>query len=105
MMPPLGSWCSVRSTIPNYHPGTEWLHFNADGTHLWEVGRSDQPRRSMMRFTLEQRGDVLHMRPWRADAQTYGPGWKIAFELCGNQLRVTPEHGHQTVFERRETPG
>ena len=36
-----GSWQRVRSNIPDYLPGDEWLHFAPDGDHVWEIG---QPR-------------------------------------------------------------
>jgi hypothetical protein len=38
-IPLTGSWQSVRSNIPDYQPGDEWLHFMREGDHVWEIGQ------------------------------------------------------------------
>src|SRR5579884_948758 len=102
-----GSWRSVRSTIPDFVAGKEWLHFTDGEFHVWEVAqRSGKGAPVLTRFILEEEGAIFHMRPISRSTGIPGrPGWTIKIELISStELAVTPQHGFTTIFNHEEKP-
>lgn len=103
-LPFSGSWQSIRSTIPGYAAGREWLRFSAGEEHVWEVAQpSGKGRPSVTRFTLGVAADGFRFHPVPQNGKPALAGWPIRIERVGaGDLAVTPSHGFTTVFRRVE---
>jgi len=102
----IGSWTSVRSSIPSYVPGREWLRFSAEGTHVIEQLHPGQDAKSVkIPFTLleDHEGFVLCPMKKHPDGSAQA-GWRISIEQLGpDEIAVTPKlphHGFTTIYRR-----
>lgn len=95
-----GTWECVRSNIPDYVPGGEWLHFSADEEHVWEIAQPNgKGRPSVNRFILKVDGDAFRYCPINRDSGEVGEGWRIVIEkLSAQEITVTPHHGFTSIF-------
>jgi hypothetical protein len=106
----IGSWKSIRSSIPSYVAGREWLHLSADGTHVIEQLHPGQDAKSVkIPFTLleDHEGLVLCPTKKHPDGSTQA-GWRISIEQLGaDEIAVTPKlphHGFTTIYRREDDP-
>ena len=106
----IGSWKTVRSSIPSYVPGREWLRFSAEGTHVIEQLHPGQDAKSVkIAFTLleDHEGYVLCPTKTHPDGSTQ-EGWRISIEQIGpDEIAVTPKlphHGFTTIYRRDGNP-
>lgn len=101
-----GSWIAVRSEIPGYESGNEWLCFSANGEHRWIVGQRPGAIRPPVTtlFALEGDGARLRFHPCAPGrvAKPDDPLTEIEI-LDRDEIRVIAPHGFCTVF-RREAP-
>jgi hypothetical protein len=102
--PLIGSWKSVRSNIPDYIAGSEWLHFFPDKAHVWEVGQPDgRSRPSTTHFTLKKEGSGFLFQPLPIGEKPAIEAWKIKIErISARDIAVAPQHGFTTIFQRIE---
>jgi hypothetical protein len=102
-MPLIGSWQSVRSNIPDYQPGGEWLHFTPEGDHEWEIGQPSgkgRPSRNRVRVKEEMEGYALLLVQNGVEV-----GAPARISLAGtDEIQVTPAHGFVTVFRKSQKP-
>jgi hypothetical protein len=106
----IGSWETVRSTIPGYIPGREWLRFAADGSHLIEQLHPGQDVKSVkIAFTLLEDHPEFVLRPVkvRSDGSAQD-GWRLSIvKLGADEIAVTPRlpnHGFTTIYRRMPDP-
>jgi hypothetical protein len=102
-MPLIGSWQSVRSNIPDYQPGGEWLHFMPEGDHEWEIeqpGGRGRPSRNRVRLKEEKGGYALLLVQSGVEV---GASAQIRF-AGADEIQVTPAHGFVTVFRKFQKP-
>lgn len=95
--PLTGSWQSVRSNLPGYVPGKEWLHFRADGEDWWEIAQpSGKGKPSRNQVTLKAADGGYRMLLIRNGTET---GFPVVIDLVSpHEIRVVPEHGFVTFF-------
>ena len=98
-----GSWQSVRSNIPDYRPGDEWLHFKPEGEHVWEIGQpGGKGRSSMNRVTVKEEEDSYRLFLVKDDIEVGSPA---RIDCVGDdEIQVIPAHGFVTVFRRTKKP-
>ena len=102
--PLTGAWQSIRSNIPNYAVGREWLRFSDEDEHVWEIAQPEgQGRPSITRFTLEKKDSEFRFHPISKDSTTASEGWTVKIESMDPiEIAVTPQHGFTTIFRRTE---
>jgi len=102
MQTPLtGSWQSVRSTIPGYLPGGEWLHFMSEGDLEWEIDNpATRGRPSINRMRVQAEKDGYALILIREGAEI-GPPVRVK-HTDTDEIQVIPVHGFVTVFRKAQ---
>jgi hypothetical protein len=99
-----GSWQSIRSNIPDYVAGGEWLHFAEEDEHIWEVAQpGGKGRPSITRFTMKTVGADFRFCPIPKAGRPVTAGWILKIErIAPREIAITPGHGFTTIFRQTE---
>ncbi len=89
----------MRSSIPGYKPGNEWLHFSPEGNQLWEVGQpGGKGRPSLNHVVLKPTNDGYDLFLVKNGGEVT---LQARIDPAGvDEINVIPQHGCVTVFKK-----
>ncbi|WP_438480620.1 hypothetical protein [Oleiharenicola lentus] len=98
----IGSWRSVESNIPDYHPGCERLIISPEGAQVFEITHSDGGKPRRYKIQLNGHGADYSITWWKQDSGE--PHFTVPLKIqrvSENEIMLTPAvHGHVTKFRR-----
>ena len=94
----IGSWEVIRSEIPNYKAGEEFLHFSPTDLHVWEYPFSGSSRKTWaFKYRMTNDGFSVHY-------PKSSKSWNVKVEVEGRKRVITGPHGFRSWLRRLKRP-